>query len=73
MQTTELQKEDTEMKKFLEGLGSIVLSIVIWIVMFGCIILGLIAHDIHVDAIWYILIGIVTLAISTAIANDEGY
>lgn len=61
------------MKKFLEGLGSIILSIVIWIVMFGCIVLGLIAHDVHIDAIWYILIGIVTLMVSTAIANDEGY
>lgn len=61
------------MKKFLEGLGSIILSIVLWIVMFGCIILGLWSNSIQLDATWYIVIGIGTLMISCAIANDEGY
>lgn len=61
------------MKKFLEGLGSIILSIVLWIVMFGCIILGLWSNSIQLDATWYIVIGLGTLMISCAIANDEGY
>lgn len=61
------------MKRFIEGLVSIILSIVLWIIMFGCIILGLFANNIQIDFGWYIVIGIGTLMISCAIANDEGY
>lgn len=61
------------MKKFVEGLVQIIFTIILWVVMFGCVFLGLWANHVELGAGWYILIGIATLAISTAIMDDEGY
>ena len=75
MQTTELQKEDTEMKKFLEGFLEIFITIVLWIVMTGTVVLGLVSNQVQLDFGWYILIGIACLMVSQAIisgCNTEG-